>query len=126
MQGREAAVLSRNEFGSAVKQALRNYQRADQLRHNPLLRARILARRPGGAVPVGELPVLLAEASGRLFAGARDQKYHRVLDLTYFNPAPKQEAAADRLGLPFSTYRRHLRAGITRLVSLLWQRELEG
>ena len=58
-----------------------------------------------------------------LFANSRDQKLYRVLDLTYLNPAPKQEAAADRLGLPFSTYRRHLTAAVGRLTDWLWQQE---
>src|SRR5262249_49002794 len=51
------------------------------------------------------------------------RRLYRVLDLTYFNPAPKQEAAADRLGLSFSTYRRHLTSGVDRLVEWLWQQE---
>jgi TolB-like protein/Flp pilus assembly protein TadD len=51
---------------------------------------------------------------------------YRVLDLTYFNPAPKQEAAADRLGLSFSTYRRHLTAGVDRITEWLWQQEQQA
>jgi TolB-like protein len=51
---------------------------------------------------------------------------YRILDLTYLNPAPKQEAAADRLGLSFSTYRRHLTAGVDRLIEWLWQQEQEA
>ena len=58
-----------------------------------------------------------------LFADERDQRLYRVLDLTYFNPAPKQEAAANQLGLSFSTYRRALAAGVERLTEWLWQQE---
>jgi TolB-like protein len=50
---------------------------------------------------------------------------YRVLELTYLNPAPKQEAAAGRLGLSFSTYRRHLTASVDRLIEWLWQQEQE-
>ena len=39
---------------------------------------------------------------------------------------PTQEAAAERLGLPFTTYRRHLGAGIERVCEELWHRELYG
>jgi hypothetical protein len=39
---------------------------------------------------------------------------------------PTQEAAAERLGLPFSTYRRHLGSGIERITAWLWERELRG
>jgi hypothetical protein len=45
---------------------------------------------------------------------------------TVFKGAPTQEAAAARLGLPFSTYRRHLTAGIERVTAWLWDRELHG
>ncbi len=41
-------------------------------------------------------------------------------------PAPTQEAAAEVLGLPFGTYRRHLTRGVERVVEWLWQRELYG
>src|SRR6202035_478947 len=68
----------------------------------------------------------LAETAKTLFAGERDQRLYRILDLTYLNPAPKQEAAADRLGLSFSTYRRHLTAGVDRLTEWLWQQEQEA
>ncbi len=50
----------------------------------------------------------------------------RALDRTYLRPAPTQEAAADLLGLPFSTYRGHLTRGVERVVDWLWQRELYG
>ncbi|GAA3220480.1 hypothetical protein [Nonomuraea helvata] len=39
---------------------------------------------------------------------------------------PTQEAAAERLGLPYSTYRRHLVSGIERVCEDLWRRELYG
>jgi hypothetical protein len=61
-----------------------------------------------------------------LFTSEGDQGLYRVFDLTYFNPAPKQEAAAGRLGLSFSTYRRHLTSGVDRLVEWLWQQEQDA
>ena len=41
-------------------------------------------------------------------------------------PAPNQEAAAELLGLPFSTYRRHLSQGVQRVVAWLWDHEVYG
>ncbi len=58
-----------------------------------------------------------------LFASPRDEKLRRVIELTYFRPAAKQEAAADRLGLAFGTYRRHLTSALSRLADWLWNRE---
>ncbi|MBV9814250.1 MAG: hypothetical protein JO229_00705 [Alphaproteobacteria bacterium] len=78
----------------------------------------MLTRREGAATPQA-LKVLLSETAATLFANERDQRIYRVLDLTYFNPAPKQEAAADRLGLSFSTYRRYLTTGVDRLIEWL-------
>ena len=68
---------------------------------------------------------LIAESAESLFANERDQRLYRVLDLTYFNPTPKQEAAAERLGMSFSTYRRQLAAAVGRLTDWLWQQEQE-
>ena len=81
--------------------------------------------KPGAATPQA-LRALLAETAKVLFAGERDLRLYHVLDLTYLNPAPKQEAAANRLGLPYSTYRRHLTAGVDRLTEWLWKQELEA
>jgi TolB-like protein/Flp pilus assembly protein TadD len=125
VQPRTYAVVSRSEFEAAVKDALRHYARADLLMGNPLLHARVM-QRCGVDVTVRDMRAMLAETAKSLFANTRDQKLYRVLELTYLNPAPKQEAAADRLGLPFSTYRRHLNAGVGRIIDWLWQQEQEA
>jgi hypothetical protein len=38
--------------------------------------------------------------------------------------APTQEAAAEVLGLPFSTYRRHLAKALDQVTELLWSVEI--
>lgn len=48
----------------------------------------------------------------------------RVLRRTYVARSPSQEAAAEQLGLPFSTYRRHLSQAVERLIERLWLVEL--
>jgi TolB-like protein/Flp pilus assembly protein TadD len=116
-------VLARSEFQSAVKDALRNFTRADLLAGNALLQSRILAGYETGIATPQALRTLLAQTAETLFANDRDQRLYRVLDLTYFHPATKQEAAANRLGMPFSTYRRHLTASVDRLTEWMWQRE---
>ena len=119
-------MLARAEFENAVKEALRRYAQPDLLAENALLRTRLLtSSKPGAATPEG-LQILLAETAKALFAGERDQRLYHILDLTYLNPAPKQETAANRLGLSYSTYRRHLTAGVDRLTEWLWKQELEG
>ena len=117
------SALTRPEFESAVRAALRHYVRSDQLAENPLMRSRLLAKdAPGAPAPLA-LKTLLAETAEGLFANARDARFYRALDLTYFNPAQKQEIVAQQLGLSFSTYRRHLATATDRLTGWLWQRE---
>ena len=119
-------MLTRSEFESALKGALRHYTQTDLLTGNALLHARVLSLSgPDGNTPQ-KLRALLGETADSLFANERDRKLYRVLDLTYFNPAPKQEAAAARLGLSLSTYRRYLTTGIDRLTEWLWRQEQES
>jgi hypothetical protein len=120
------AVLSEPEFASAVRAALRAYRRAGELEANPLLRSRVVCEGDGGVPAVERLRALLDEAASTLTGHPRDEKLHRALEATYLRPAPTQEAAAERLGLPFSTYRRHLTAGVERVAGWLWERELHG
>ena len=119
-------VLSQDAFALAVRDALRDYARPDQLRGNPLLRSRMLVER-GGSAPADRaaaLQAVLREAAETLQAVPREAKLYRVLWHTYFQPLPTQEQAAELLDLPFSTYRRHLKAGLTRVAELLWQKEI--
>lgn len=118
-------VLSQAEFAAAVRQALRDLHRRDALGRNPLLRSRLVRDRAGGS-PADVLAEAVRRAAEATRADPRDEKLHRAVDRTYLRPAQTQEGAAEVLGLPFSTYRRHLNAGIGRIVELLWQQELYG
>jgi hypothetical protein len=123
-------VLSQPEFAASVRDALRDYTeaRADALRANPLLRSRIVMERAGAgsgeAERVAALRDLVKEAAQMLQSAPRVAKLHRALHHTYFQPAPTQEQAAEIMDVPFSTYRRHLKAGITRVTEILWQQEI--
>ena len=119
-------VLSEAEFEAAVKDALRCWRRPEDLARNPLSRSRLVAEAAPAADPPGALADLLVEATDSLAADPRDAKLHRAVATTYFRGVPTQEAAAERLGLPFSSYRRHLTAGVARLTAWLWERELHG
>lgn len=118
-------VLSQPEFEAAVRDALRCWRRPAELARNPLCRSRLVADAPGGP-PAQRLSELLVEATDTLAGDPRDARLHRAVAATFFRGVPTQEAAAERLGLPFSTYRRHLSAGIARLTTWLWERELHG
>jgi hypothetical protein len=118
-------VLSQAEFADAARQALRDLHRRELLARNPLLRTRVVRdRRP--EVDAGTLDSLVREAVATLADHPRDDRLLRAVERTYLDPAPTQEAAAARLGLPFSTYRRHLTQGVDRVVAWLWDREVYG
>jgi hypothetical protein len=121
-------VLSQDDFIAAVRDALRDYSRPDLLRRSPLLRSRMLMERVGGQAPntarANALLALIREAAEALQAAPREAKLYRALQFTYFQPLATQELAAEALDLPFSTYRRHLKAGITRIADMLWQKEI--
>lgn len=119
------AVLSQAEFAEAVRKALRRLSRPDALAASPLTRTRLIAERTGQS-PATALGDLLRQAIDDLREDPRSVKFHRALSVTFLRGAPTQELAAERLGLPFTTYRRHLTAGVERVCADLWHRELYG
>ena len=65
----------------------------------------------------------------------RGSNFHRALPLLITllvvsgtivaqDTGPTQEQAAELLDLPFSTYRRHLKAGLDQITDYLWGREI--
>ncbi|MCA1644033.1 MAG: ATP-binding protein, partial [Chloroflexi bacterium] len=119
-------VLSQPDFEAAVRQALRDYTRPAALASNPLLRSRVAVEHAEGAPTAAMLQAVLREAAESLRATPRDRKLYRALERTYLEPAESQEAVAELLGLPFSTYRYQLSGGIAHVTEWLWRRELEG
>jgi hypothetical protein len=96
--------LGREAFGAAVRAAL-------PLLHRP--------QRLGGS-PLGLDATTIRAAIDGLTELPRGDRLRAVLHRTYLSPAPSQEAAAEALGLPFSTYRRHLAKAVAELTEKLW------
>ena len=120
-------VLSQAEFDDSVRQALRDLGRPVLLARNPLLRTRLLRDRAGDEEPdAATLRALLTDAVETLREHPRDDRRWRAVDRTYVHPAGTQERAAEALGLPFSTFRRHLTQGVERVVAWLWDQEVYG
>ncbi|MGY1803519.1 hypothetical protein ACI78T_09565 [Blastococcus sp. SYSU D00922] len=116
------APLTREAFTEAVRTALRDLHRDDRFRAGPLFGSR-LALGPEGADPA-RLRSALERGVAALGRQPRGAELRRVLDRTFVRPAPTQEAAAEVLGLPFSTYRRHLATALAELTELLWAAEI--
>ncbi len=123
-----AAVLSRQDFADAVRRALRDLTRPDRLRGSPLLGTWVVLARTGLQSPVRERVAALQDVLREAVAGLRgnpaDERLYRVLHRAYLAPAPSLERAAEALGLPSSTFRRYLAAGVARVVEILWEREV--
>ncbi len=115
----ELIVLSRPEFEAAVREALRGF-RKPALADSPLNHSRLVAESGKG------LAEILTDAAQALLGERGGEKLHRAVNVSYFKGAPTQEVAAELLGLPFSTYRRHLTTAVERITELLWQQELNG
>lgn len=121
-------VLSQPEFVGAVQDALRNFSRPNGLHNNPLLRSRLVLERFTAKANTTEritaLQTLVQEAAESLQTLSREAKFYRAPYHTYLHPALTQEQAAELLDLPFSTFRRHLKTGVTRVANILWRLEI--
>ncbi|MFC8173948.1 ATP-binding protein [Streptomyces sp. NPDC057242] len=114
---------SRTAFDQAVREALTHWRDTAAFAACALLRTRLAADLTG---PAEELRTLLRQAVDDLGRDPRGVRARDALTAGHFSGAPTQEAAARRLGLPYGTYRRHLRQGLDLLCEALWQRELHG
>jgi len=119
-------ALSEPEFAEAVRQALRDVRRPDLLAQNPLLHSRCVREHSDQEPTPATLQALLRAGADALTATPKLQKLHKVLWHTFFAPAPTQEAAAELLDLPFSTYRYQLGKAVEQITGWLWQREVYG
>lgn len=122
-------VGSEAGFATAVRQALRDFQRPDMLRCSPLLATRLVAavlRREPTMPPTQALRTLLQEHCEQLGAHARFERHKQVLILTYLAPLRGQQAVAEALHLSWSTYRRRLAEAIRMFTASLWEAEVSA
>jgi hypothetical protein len=114
--------LDRARFAAAVRSALQDLHRPDRLAASPLMGSS-LATAPGGP-SADRLRVSIEDAVGCLGNEPKGDLLRAVLQRTFVRAAPTQEAAAEVLGLPFSTYRRHLARALEQVTDLLWAVEI--
>ncbi|MFI9273359.1 ATP-binding protein [Kitasatospora sp. NPDC052896] len=115
--------FSRTAFDQAVREALPHWRDPAAFGACALTRTRLAA---DFTDPVEELRALLRRTVDDLARDPRGVRAREALTAGYFSGAPTQETAARRLGLPYGTYRRHLRQGLDLLCETLWKQELFG
>jgi hypothetical protein len=114
--------LDRVRFGAQVKAALQTLHRPDQLATNLLLGGALAATPTGPSTD--QLRATIEDAVICLGNESKGDQLRAILNRTYLRPAPTQEAAAEVLALPLSTYRRYLAKAIEQLIDLLWSVEI--
>ncbi len=125
---RSTAVLDRGTFANAVKDALRHRDDARALARNPLLETRLVCGDVGreASTPerVAHLRTQLDAACTALREAVGQDKQARAVTAAYGRGAPSQEAAAEALSVPLSSFRRHLKRGSEFVVQHLWEKEV--
>jgi hypothetical protein len=121
-------ALSFDGFARAARRALRDLHEWRALRESPLLYSRLVIAEAGLEATVEDrvaaLRRLVRDAAAELRAAPRAARFFSTLEATYLVPAPAQEVVAERMGVPFTTYRYRLTRAVDRVVELLWQREI--
>ena len=104
--------LGRAAFGAAVRAALPRPRTGPTGSPATRSSAAVARRRPRTTRPRRAIEAARGPARR---TNRRATCCARVLHRTFVRAAPTQEAAAEVLGLPFSTYRRHLAKALDRL-----------
>ncbi|HTF10313.1 MAG TPA: ATP-binding protein, partial [Asanoa sp.] len=117
--------MDRTRFAAAVKALLPALHRPDQLGASPLLGSALASNASTATGPTPErLRASIEAAVASLADQPKGDQLRAVLHRTYLRPAPTQEAAAQVLDLPLSTYRRYLARALEQLIDLLWTVEI--
>jgi hypothetical protein len=109
--------LTREAFGAAVRAALGQLHQPAGLTGNPLVGSAL-------GTDAATLRASVVDAVERIRGDPKREQLRAVLNRTYVRPAPSQEAAAEVLGLAFSTYRRHLAKAVDAVTETLWSVEI--
>lgn len=129
-QSTEVIALDEDGFAEALRDALKLKSRSLPPRGNPLLASRLVMARSGAAAGemerVAVLNSVIADVAQTLEQSPRDIKLYRAFYHTYIKPAASQEAAAELIDVPFSSYRRHLQTAIERITDIMWIKEIGG
>lgn len=130
VQDEQQLLEQRNKFASAVRHALKNFHVLDALASNPLVNSAFVRKCIGENADSDSktraLQAAITEVVEFLGTVPTREKLYQALRYTYIEPQGSQERVAEWLGIPFSTYRGHLRAGMNVLTDILWRKDVEA
>lgn len=116
------ASLSHDEFEEIMKVFLKHYAKPYPFKHISALDEklkkydeafkRFLCDRVKDLVKLSMDDIFLPSP--------KTQKYHFIIEHTYINPLPDHQSVADKLGMSYSTFARHLAKARTQLIDFLW------
>jgi hypothetical protein len=116
---------ARPDFERAVRDLLRGWHHRLSVESNPLINTRLAGDGPL-TERIESLRAAVEEAVDTMPGTARGDRLHRTLAVTFFHGSLTQEAAAERLGIAFGTYRHRLASAIEHVTEQLWQRATGG
>ena len=120
----EVEMLDRDEFGIAVRQALKGLKPNGPDLRECRLTDTPLAFRSAADPSIDARADAIAALCMNAIDAVTDDRARLALHHTYVEPATKQYAAALELGVSFSTFRRALGQGLDEVAEHLWQREV--
>ncbi len=112
---------SRPVIQRALRDLLRNWRHRPTVAASPLIDSS-LAGHGDLATRIENLRAAVEEAVDSLQGTPRGDMLHRILAVSFFHGSPTQEEAAQRLNVPFGTYRHRLAAAIDQVAEELWRR----
>lgn len=115
------ALPPRPDFDRALRDLLRHWRHHPSVESSPLIQT-VLAGIGTRDEQVERLRTAVEEAVDTLRGTPRGDDLHRTLAVSFFQAVPTQEAAAERLGIAFGTYRHRLTAALQHVSDVLWQR----
>ena len=112
------------DFEDIMRSFLKHYTKPSTLKHIPSLE-KLLTRHDQEfkRFLCDRLKDLIKLSMDDIFLPSpKTQKYHFIIEHTYIKPLTDHQAVADRLGMSYSTFARHLAKARTQLIDFLWEK----
>ena len=117
--------VEREEYNSALHLFLKHFTKPNILKYVPALDEALNHYNDQGFKDFiterlkDEIKLCIDEV---FLASPKTQKYHFIIEHTYISPLASHQVVADRLGMSYSTFARHLAKARSQLLDQLWEK----